>query len=83
VTNAEKLQMASAFGDMTADLAALRLSRDQMAHQLSVTIAERDAERRLSDALAEALRTHKTLDCWDCYDDAALTQFAKARGSHA
>jgi hypothetical protein len=42
-----------------------------------------DRERDLSDALAEALRTHKTLDCWDCYDDAALTQFAKARGSHA
>jgi hypothetical protein len=41
---------------MAENLAALRLSRDQMAHQLSVTIQERDAERSLSDALAEALR---------------------------
>jgi hypothetical protein len=38
------------------ELAALRLSRDQMAHQLGVTIQERDAERLLCDRLAEALR---------------------------
>jgi hypothetical protein len=70
VTNAEKLQMASAFGDMTADVIALRLSRDLFVEQLSATIAERNAlgedvdaisilldrERDLADALAEALR---------------------------
>jgi hypothetical protein len=46
------------FKEAAEDLNALRLGKDQLAHQLSVTIQERDAERSLSDALASALRQH-------------------------
>ena len=38
------------------DLNALRLGRDQLRHQLSVTITQRNTEHALADALAEALR---------------------------
>ena len=48
--------------ELLAEVASVRLSRDLLREQLSATIAERDAERSLSDALAEALRAIASRD---------------------
>ena len=65
----------------SADLHALRLSRDLAREQLSRTIAERAAERALSDALAGVLRElDPTMDGarWNRVN-AALAKHAAAR----
>jgi hypothetical protein len=78
--------VASEVMRLVKDADAERLARDQMAHQLSVTIAERDAERALSDALQSATLALYAARDVSRYDPSyplavdALNAHAKARG---